>query len=357
MRAETTMRVLLVAAQPVDAPRGRRASALLTTMTSWTSVASTSASTARTAEIWPSGSGCEPSTTCSSRSASATSSSVERNASTSWCGSCADEPDGVGERVEPPVGGLGAAHGRVEGREELVLDEHARAGEPVEERGLAGVGVAGDRDARHGVRPAAAAAWCRGPVFISLISRRSLAMRGVDPAAVELDLGLTGTARAHALAAGGLATGLAGHRLAPAAQARQEVLELGQLDLRLALPGLRVLGEDVEDQRGAVDDLDLDDVLQGAPLAGRQLGVADDGVGALGDDDVAQLGGLALAEVGGRVGVGAALDDARRAPRSRRSRRARRARAASSRRRRRCPRTRRRRARRARGAAGGTRPR
>jgi hypothetical protein len=53
-----------------------------------------------------------------------------------------------------------------------------------------------------------------------------------------------------------------------------------------------VLGEDVEDQGRAVDDLDLDDVLEGAALARRELGVGDDGVGALGDDDVAQLGGL-----------------------------------------------------------------
>ena len=43
---------------------------------------------------------------------------------------------------------------------------------------------------------------------------------------------------------------------------------------------------------------------------GRELGVADDGVGALGDDDVAQLDGLALAEVGGGVGVRPALQHA-----------------------------------------------
>jgi hypothetical protein len=60
----------------------------------------------------------------------------------------------------------------------------------------------------------------------------------------------------------------------------QQVLQLGELHLRLALTGLGVLGEDVEDQRGAVDDLDLDDVLEGAPLAGDELAVADDGVGA-----------------------------------------------------------------------------
>ena len=147
------------------------------TMTSRTSVASTSASTVRTAEIWPSGSGCEPSTTCSSRSASATSSSVDRNASTSWCGRDAHEADGVDERVEPAVRGLGPAHGRVEGREELVLDEHAGAGEPVEQRGLARRWCS--RRSRRSARrsPGGCRAWCRGPVFISLISRRSLAMR------------------------------------------------------------------------------------------------------------------------------------------------------------------------------------
>ena len=140
----------------------------------------------------------------------------------------------------------------------------------------------------------------------------------VDPAPVELDLRLTGAARAHALTAGRLATGLAGHRLTPAAQARQQVLQLGQLDLRLALLGLRVLGEDVEDQRGAVDDLDLDDVLEGAPLAGGQLGVADHRVGALGDDDVAQLLGLAGAEVGAGVRLRAALHESREDRRARR---------------------------------------
>ncbi len=132
----------------------------------------------------------------------------------------------------------------------------------------------------------------------------------VDPAAVELDLRLTGSARADALTAGDAATGLAGHRLTPATQARQEVLQLGQLDLRPALAALGVLGEDVEDQRGAVDDLDLDDVLERAALARGELAVADDGVGALLDDDVAQLERLALAEPGRGVGLLAALHDA-----------------------------------------------
>ena len=71
-----------------------------------------------------------------------------------------------------------------------------------------------------------------------------------------------------------------------------------------------MLGEDVEDQRGAVDDLDLDGLLQRVELSGGQLAVADDGVGAGGHDDVAQFLGLARADVGRRVGLVAPLHHA-----------------------------------------------
>src|SRR6478609_3337667 len=220
----------------------------------------------------------------------------------------ADEADGVGERVDAAVLGLGAAHRRVEGREQLVLDEHAGAGEPVEQRALAGVGVAGDGDGRDAagatrVAPRVAARLHALDVAAELGDLR------VDPAAVELDLRLTGSTRTDALTTGDAATGLTGHRLTPATQAGQEVLQLGQLDLRAALAALGVLGEDVEDQRRAVDDLHLDDVLERAPLARGELAVADDGVGPLLDDDVAQLERLALAQPRRGVGLLATLDD------------------------------------------------
>jgi hypothetical protein len=70
-----------------------------------------------------------------------------------------------------------------------------------------------------------------------------------------------------------------------------------------------VLGEDVEDQRGAVHDLDLGAVLQVPQLAGCELAVADDRVGAGGVGDVAQLVDLAAADVGGRVGLRATLHE------------------------------------------------
>ena len=89
-----------------------------------------------------------------------------------------------------------------------------------------------------------------------------------DAAAVELDLGLTGATATDADAARGPATDLPGQRLTPAAQPRQQIGQLGQLDLRLAVPGAGVLGEDVEDQGGPVDDLDLELLLQLTQLAG-----------------------------------------------------------------------------------------
>ena len=179
----------------------------------------------------------------------------------------AHETNGVDERVDPPVLGLGAADRRIEGREELVLHEDARAGEAVEQGALAGVGVASDRDARDAALAATLALRVAGRLHALDVAAQLGDLR-VDAATVELDLRLTGAARADALTASHPTTGLPGHRLTPTTQAREEVLELGELDLGLAFPTLRVLGEDVEDQRGPVDDLDLDDVLEGAALAG-----------------------------------------------------------------------------------------
>ena len=70
-----------------------------------------------------------------------------------------------------------------------------------------------------------------------------------------------------------------------------------------------MLGEDVQDQRGAVDDLHLDRLLQRGELGRAQLTIADDGVGAGGDDHVAQFLRLAGTDVGGGVGLVAALDE------------------------------------------------
>ena len=71
-----------------------------------------------------------------------------------------------------------------------------------------------------------------------------------------------------------------------------------------------MLGENVEDEGRAVDDLGVDNVLQPTTLGGSQLLVNDDGVGLDAAHDVGQLAGLARPQVGCGVGLHAALNDA-----------------------------------------------
>ena len=280
---------------------------LFSTTSSGTSPAPMSASTPRTALICPSGSGSDASTTCTSRSAWADSSKVEENASTRSCGRCRTKPT-VSVRVKTrPSVVCGSSGGRVQGGEQRVLDQHPGSGEPVQHTGLAGVGVADDGHRRDLV----AAPF--GPLQLSVgveLTQGGAQLRdpAVDPSTVGLQLRLAGTTAADAGSAARTSTRLPGEVATPPTESLLEVLQLGQLDLGLALGALGVGGEDVEDQRGPVDDLDLDLVLQVAQLSGSELAVADDRVGAGGDHDLPQLLHLAAADVGGRIGALAALD-------------------------------------------------
>ena len=98
--------------------------------------------------------------------------------------------------------------------------------------------------------------------------------------------------------------------------ALQRVLELGQLDLELALGGVRVLGEDVEDDGGAVDHPHLQRVLERALLARRELVVGDDHLGVELAGQLPQLVELARARgrCADRAGGGAARGLDRLAP-------------------------------------------
>ena len=88
-----------------------------------------------------------------------------------------------------------------------------------------------------------------------------MAIRVRITAPVGLELALAGSARPDAT--------LGPRQVGPqAGQARELVLELGEFDLEPALVRLRVQGEDVEDQPAAVDDLDPQQLLQGALLGG-----------------------------------------------------------------------------------------
>ena len=122
----------------------------------------TSVMTSRTALICSVGNGSEPSTTCSSRSASVD--LLQRRAE------CLDqlgrqvpnETDRVGQHVLAAVVERRPAGCRIEGGEQCVLHQHTRAGQRIEQAGLAGVGVTDDRHRRNADCAAAWSAWCRG---------------------------------------------------------------------------------------------------------------------------------------------------------------------------------------------------
>ena len=151
--------------------------------------------------------------------------------------------------------------GRVEGLEERVVHAHVRAREGVHEARLARVGVAGQGDPRRG----------RGhpPLPLGLARARHVAQapaqRGhavAHQAPVGLELALAGAAGADA-AAEPLEV------LPEPLLAGVGVLQLGELHLQLALGRAGVLGEDVQDDRGAVHDPGREAVLERPLLARR----------------------------------------------------------------------------------------
>jgi hypothetical protein len=172
---------------------------------------------------------------------------VERNASTTWW-----------HRLSPWEVELPGA--RVEGGEQPVLDQDIRPAQPVQQRRLPGIGVTD-----QGHRPLAgpdppAALGAPGAVQLTQIGLET-AHPLHQAAPVDLEFRLAGTTGADA-------AGLLAERPAPSPQSRQPVAEKRQLHLGPTLGGAGVLGEDVEDHRGAVDGGTPQDLLE-VPLLGR----------------------------------------------------------------------------------------
>ena len=188
----------------------------------------------------------------------------------------------------------------------LIGRERVALGQAVEQRRLAGVGVAADRDDRHVAIGAALAAQ---PAIVGEILEPLLEQ--VDPlaraAAVDLELGLAGAAPADP----GLAARPRGeprHHRVLLDQARQRVAQLGELDLELAVAAGRVLREDVEDQHRAIDDLELGGLADRAGLTGREIGIEDHELGAELHRAQQDLVELAAADQVLRIGLGPVLD-------------------------------------------------
>ena len=126
---------------------------------------------------------------------------------------------------------------------------------------------------------------------------------GTGLASVGFELRLARAAQPDA--AGGLPGEVGPHP----GQARQAIIELGELDLEAALMGLGAAGEDIEDQSGAVDDEHAEFGLEVALLGRRQLGIDEDEIVVQRLAQVANLGQLALADERARHRVRQLLGD------------------------------------------------
>ncbi len=177
----------------------------------------------------------------------------------------ADEPDRVGQRHRAAAGAallvveVEPAGGGVQRGEQLVGRIGARLDQRVEERGLAGVGVADQRDVEGAL--ALALAPLGVALALDLLQPLACALDGVaDHPAVQLDL-LLARAAAHAGAAGlPLQVRPAPH------QPGADVLQPRQLDLQLAFVAAGALGEDLQDQQRAVVDRKAEVALEVALL-------------------------------------------------------------------------------------------
>ena len=217
-------------------------------------------------------------------------------------GQLADEADRVGDEHGLATGERELPGARVEGDEEPVLGRDTGVGEPVEQRRLAGVGVADQ--GQLAVAAAGAAAPLQRPGALHLAQVGLQLVHAPDEApAVDFELRLARAPRPDA-------TRLLAQRGAAAAQARQPVAQERELHLRLALGAAGVLGEDVEDHRGAVDGRAAEQLLEVAVLRRRQLVVEYDRVRVEAPAQLGDLLGLAPPDEGGGVGRVAPLHDA-----------------------------------------------
>ena len=119
---------------------------------------------------------------------------------------------------------------------------------------------------------------------------------------VRLQFRLAGAAGADAGAEPGQARALTG-------EPGQAVLELRELDLETAFPRARPLGEDVEDERRAVDDSGARRLLDVAKLGRRQFAVEDEEIADIRVHHLFEFFDLAGAEVQGGIRRGTRLQD------------------------------------------------
>ena len=211
-----------------------------------------------------------------------------------------DETHGVREQDFPLHRHPEAAARRFQGLEHPLPGGDPAAGQPVQQGGLAGVRVTHQRDHRQppGV-PALAAEFtdARHPLQVALQPADALP----GAAAVHFQAGLAGAAAADAAAQ-------PGERGVPLGQPGQPVAQLRQFHLQPPFPALGATGEDIEDELGPVEHLEVGGGGDVAPLGGGEVRGEEQRVGAPVEGANDERFQFPAAEKRPRVGAGAALD-------------------------------------------------
>ena len=222
-------------------------------------------------------------------------------------GQATDEPDRVGEQDLVTRVDVDGAGRRVEGCEELVLDEDLGTGQGPHQSRFPGVRVTHQRHAKGvGAALAARRHTPTDPREFAL----QLADAAADQPAVDLELGLARATYAGGThAADGAPAGLTGQVAPLPGQSRHQIAELGQLDLHLGGTRTGMKSEDVENDGTAVEYAFVREGLQVAHLRRRQVIVEDDHVGVAAAGKVPQLLRLALPDVIGWINTPAVLQN------------------------------------------------
>jgi hypothetical protein len=177
----------------------------------------------------------------------------------------ANEANGIGKQ-DPAI--RGEPHGadrRIERGEHLRGNQHVRAAERVEESRLSGVGVSDQCDRPEGDGLARIAAQSALPP--QRFNRSPDALHALtNAAAVGFELLLAGTSGTDAAAQ------TRKLRTRPR-QSRQQVIQLRQFHLQLALAAARMARKNVQDELGAIDHPPVHTALQIALLHGSELTV------------------------------------------------------------------------------------
>ena len=212
-------------------------------------------------------------------------------------GQIGNEAHRIGQDNALAAGHVERPHGGVESGEQHVLRHHLRCRHAVEQGGLAGIGVADQRDdgIRHATALLAVQLTGAGDA-LKLVFQLGDAV--LDVAAVSLYLGFAGAADKAEATALTLKVG-------PGAdQAALLVDKVGQFHLQSTLTGGRALTEDLEDQARAVQHLGLPGALEIALLDGGDRAVDDDEARLLQLHQPLDLLHLAFPEQGAGLGRG-----------------------------------------------------